>query len=224
MHSNFRVISGRFSDKSCWIFLHFFSPLLTATLPKGFMVDAFSFFTHTNRHQSEKKNLEYAKTLKLTWTKRKNLLIDWPQIDYGDIVWQLKCVCVWRLSPSLSPFPSFSASKMCVCVCVFRLVPDAELTKAFSLLWVRLIIILMASQSDANSSNGKARAGGGWEARWGSLREEREERWKYTKLDLHLFAWGGGIFLFCVRECVWFLWVYLSGFISLQSKLFTSVP
>lgn len=51
-----------------------------------------------------------------------------------------------------------------------------ELTKAFPLWWVRLIIILMASQSDANSSNGKARAGG-WGA-VGVLREEKEERWK----------------------------------------------
>lgn len=39
-----------------------------------------------------------------------------------------------------------------------------ELTKAFPLWWVRLIVILMASQSDANSYNGKARAGLGGEA------------------------------------------------------------
>ncbi len=49
-----------------------------------------------------------------------------------------------------------------------------ELTKAFPLWWVRLIIILMASQSDANSSNGKARAGGE-RGGGGELREERGE-------------------------------------------------
>lgn len=34
--------------------------------------------------------------------------------------------------------------------------PGLELTKAFPCWWVGLIIILMASQSDAKSSNGKA--------------------------------------------------------------------
>lgn len=40
-----------------------------------------------------------------------------------------------------------------------RVQAGVELTKVLPLGWVRLIIILMASQSDANSSNGKARDG-----------------------------------------------------------------
>lgn len=50
---------------------------------------------------------------------------------------------------------------LCVCVCALaRIQAGVELTKAFPLGWVRLIIILMASQSDANSSNGTDRDGG----------------------------------------------------------------
>lgn len=68
-----------------------------------------------------------------------------------------------------------------------------SLLKAFPLWWVRVIIILMASQSDANSPNGEARDG---------------EVGVRTKLDLHFCSrkmWraeGRGCCV-CVRACIW---------------------
>lgn len=79
-----------------------------------------------------------------------------------------------------------------------------ELTKAFPLGWVRLIIILMASQSDANSSNGTARDGGEEGGGGQELREERGEmevhKIRFAFL-LEKYASGGvrrGDVLFCV--------------------------
>lgn len=79
------------------------------------------------------------------------------------------------------------------------------LPKAFPLWWVRVIIILMASQSDANSPNGEAGDGGG----------RREEKRKRTKLDLHFlfekYVMGSGKRM--MMMCAYDSFVCLSAFI-----------